>query len=127
MNILVVDDEPGMCELLSRFLQDCGHAVQSATNGLQAWETLFERRWPADVVVADIMMPIMSGRELLRRMLEANLRIPLVLLSGQINVSQDDAVLAGAFGIIYKPFDLDDLEGVLAQVEASQPGLPCSA
>lgn len=105
-----------MCELLSRYLEESGHVVHTAVNGQEAWEALSEEHWPADVVVADILMPMMGGRELLQRMREADLRMPMVLLSGQININQDDAVLAGAVCIIHKPFELDDLDRVLNQL-----------
>lgn len=125
MNILVVDDEPVMRDLLGEYLRGSGHAVLTAANGQIAWDTLSVQRWPADVVLADIMMPVMNGHELLRRMREAELGIPLVLLSGQININQDDALQAGASGIIHKPFNLEELESTLTQLRASPPNAPC--
>lgn len=66
MNILVVDDEPLIRELMGDFLRDQGHHVEAAEKGLVAWNKLTDPGQDFDVVLADIKMPVMDGRELLR-------------------------------------------------------------
>ncbi|HEX8852778.1 MAG TPA: response regulator, partial [Pyrinomonadaceae bacterium] len=68
-NLLIVDDEPGMRQLLSHvFGRGAGHAVRSAENGAKALELL--RAEPADLIISDVRMPDMNGIELLRRVRE---------------------------------------------------------
>lgn len=116
VNILLVDDEVSIRELLGEFLSGIGHQVTACENGQQAWQWLSDRVNRCDVVVADIQMPVMGGRELLRLIRESNLGVPVVLVSGQVNVSEEDAALAGAVGIIYKPFRLGDVAGALRRI-----------
>ena len=67
-NLLIVDDEPGMRQLLSHVFGRAGHAVRAAENGTKALELL--RQAPADLIVSDVKMPDMNGIELLRRVRE---------------------------------------------------------
>ena len=67
-SILVVDDEESIQRLLGSILQMDGHQVDTARNGLEALERIAERQY--DVVITDIKMPDMDGRELHRRLLE---------------------------------------------------------
>lgn len=119
MNILLVDDELHIRELLGQFLSSLGHQVAVCENGQQAWQWLSDGANPCDVVVADIQMPVMGGRELLRRIRESELGVPVVLVSGQIDVSEYDAALAGATTIIYKPFQLRDIVAVLERLQGA--------
>ncbi len=79
--ILVVDDEVSIVELLSMFLEATGYQVMKAYNGQKALDCLASAR--PDVVISDVMMPVLDGRELCRRM-QADPRyrsIPIVLMS----------------------------------------------
>src|SRR2546423_233798 len=68
-NLLIVDDEPGMRQLLSHvFGRGVGHTVRAAENGAKALELL--RQEPADLIISDVKMPDMNGIELLRRVRE---------------------------------------------------------
>ena len=120
VNILLVDDELHIRDLLGQFLSEVGHHVSLCENGQQAWDWLCDGANRCDVVVADIQMPVMGGRELLRRIRESDLGVPVVLVSGQINVSEYDAAFAGATTIIYKPFQLRDILNVLERLETDR-------
>jgi len=119
VNILLVDDELHIRDLLGQYLSSLGHHVSACENGKQAWQWLSDGANPCDVVVADIQMPVMGGRELLRRIRESDLGVPVVLVSGQIDVSEYDAALAGATTIIYKPFQLREIVKVLERLEGT--------
>src|SRR5437763_13937690 len=68
-NLLIVDDEPGMRQLLSHvFGRGAGHTVRAAENGAKALELL--RQEPADLIISDVKMPDMNGIELLRKVRE---------------------------------------------------------
>jgi len=117
MNILIVEDEVVLGEILSEFLQDEGHTVRNVGNGEDALHILSGSEGLPQVVLADIKMPRMDGRELLRRMKASAIHIPIIFLSGQINVTDQDAITAGAAGIIHKPFDFDQVVEKLNQIQ----------
>ena len=81
--ILVVDDEPDLRFLLRRVLGGAGHDVQEAGDGADALTSI--RRSPPDLVVTDVMMPVMDGVELIRRLRDdpATKDIPIVAVSGR--------------------------------------------
>lgn len=122
MKILVVDDEPLIRELLGEFLEEEGHEVQEAENGLKAWELLSEKENGIKAVLADIKMPVMGGRELLQRIRENNMTLPVVLLSGQINVTNEDALNVGATHILHKPLEFADILSILEEIEFQSNG-----
>jgi DNA-binding NtrC family response regulator len=109
---LIVDDERAECELLSDALRAAGFEPQFALSALQALETL--KRQPFDVVVTDLNMPVMRGSELCRRVKEVLPNVPVVVVTafGSIDGAVD-AMRAGAYDFITKPFDVDAIGLVL--------------
>jgi CheY-like chemotaxis protein len=96
--ILVVDDEPDLRFILRRIFEAAGHEVREAGNGADA--LLSVRRAAPDVVVTDIMMPIMGGVELMSRLRgDPSMRdIPIVAVSSHDHLATDaDAVVAKPF------------------------------
>ncbi len=96
--ILVVDDEPDLRFLLRRVFEAAGHAVSEAGNGADALTSV--RRSPPDLVVTDMMMPVMGGVELIRRLRsDPTMRdIPIVAVSGHGHLAaQADAVVPKPF------------------------------
>ena len=122
MKILIVEDEEQIRSLLGRFLGGIGHQTSIAENGREAWEVLIAPDHQIDVVLADIKMPEMDGRELIRRMKEKGIQTPVMFISGQINVTHQDAVEAGAIGIIHKPFELSSIMEVLQDLDLQPEG-----
>ena len=105
--ILVFDDEISNVEMLSAFLEEEGLQVMTAYNGQEGLERLANAR-PA-VVVSDVMMPVLDGWELCRRM-QADPRyqsIPLVLMSA-VRTTPDLAGCSYA-ALLRKPFELDEV------------------
>jgi CheY-like chemotaxis protein len=104
--ILVVDDEPAIRELLAAVLRDEGYSVIAVGTGTQALEVLLRER--PDLVVLDIMMPDIDGREVHRRMRELREldATRVILVSAAV---QPD--LANAQGTLFlsKPFEVDAL------------------
>jgi CheY-like chemotaxis protein len=80
--ILVVDDEPDLRFILRRIFEKAGHEVADAVHGAQALE--FARESPPELVVTDMMMPVMDGRELIRRLRAdpATAHIPILAVTG---------------------------------------------
>ena len=105
--ILVIDDEISIVEMLSAFLEEEGFQVMTAYNGQEGLERLANAL--AAVVVSDVMMPLLDGWELCRRM-QADPRyrsIPVVLMSAVRTIPS----LAGCryAALVRKPFELDEM------------------
>lgn len=112
MQILLVEDDPGMQASLQRALSCRGMQVQLASDGLQAlaqWSAL-----APDAVVLDLSLPGLDGLEVLAQGRAQGLRTPVLVLTARGTVG--DRVLglnAGADDYLAKPFDLDELEARL--------------
>jgi PAS domain S-box-containing protein len=104
--ILVVDDEPQVREVICRVLQACGYTVVSATNGRDALSR-FSRDGNFDLVILDMVMPDMGGRECLARLLKADADIKVIVATGfTVDDSALELLKEGALEILEKPFDL---------------------
>jgi len=77
--ILLVDDDDGIRASLSAFLSRSGFQVDTVSNGEQALEKL--EKFKPDLIVMDVLMPRMDGRETLRRMRQAGNLTPVILLT----------------------------------------------
>jgi CheY-like chemotaxis protein len=102
--ILVVDDESNMRFLLRMVFETEGFEVVEAHHGAIALERVKEER--PDLVVTDLMMPVMNGRDLVERLRDdpETADIPIVVISSSRNIE-----VAGADAALRKPFDLDAL------------------
>lgn len=105
--ILVVDDEPGIAELMAVMLTHAGFEVAQARDGLEA--VLRAREAPFDLVLLDVMLPGLDGRQTCR-MLKADgaLGVRVVLHSSADEIDVDWRAV-GADGFLQKPFDIRDL------------------
>jgi two-component system, chemotaxis family, chemotaxis protein CheY len=103
--VLVVDDDPDILDALSEILEAEGYDVQRARNGREALQRL-EQGLP-DLVLLDLMMPVMDGWEFARS-LAPGARPPIIVLSADRNVSAK-AKEIGALGWLAKPFELSEL------------------
>ena len=110
--VLVVDDDPDIRDLLVTALSDDGYQAESARNGRDALDAL--DHFPADVVILDLMMPVMDGWTFAERMKE-RWDIPIVVLSAANDVTRHAARL-GAADVVPKPFDLETLLPTIARV-----------
>jgi two-component system, chemotaxis family, chemotaxis protein CheY len=104
--VLVVDDDASIRELLSTALADDGYEVVPASNGQDALSVC--ERWRPDVIVLDLMMPVMDGWTFAKRLREKKHQIPIVVLSAANDLMRHAASL-GAADVVGKPFDLDQL------------------
>lgn len=113
--IMVVDDESAIRNLIVTVLEDEGYRAVGVPSGVAALEA-FPSEQP-DAILLDLMMPVLDGRETLRRLrqLPGGAEAPVVIMSAAISSSVgDDSVVA----FLAKPFDLiallDTIESVLA-------------
>ena len=105
--VLVVDDDPGLRDLINWGLSDLGYRVATAENGAAALEAI--RQDPPCIILLDMRMPVMDGWSFARqyRALPGP-HAPIVV----ITAARDAAVWAGqvsAAGYLGKPFELDEL------------------
>jgi CheY-like chemotaxis protein len=80
--VLVVEDENAVRYIMARTLRECGYTVLEAAGGPQALEILQEQGAPVNLIIADVVMPQMSGRELAKRVLERRPDVPILFTSG---------------------------------------------
>lgn len=113
--ILVVDDDPDILETLEIALGG-SHDVIAARDGLDALERL-ERAGSVDLVLLDLMMPHMSGSDLLRELRARGLAVPVILVSASHDV-RAQAEQLHADGYVAKPFSLRALRDEIASVLA---------
>ena len=116
--VLIVDDEYGLAEMAGELLVIAGYTVSTAVNGRMALAMLDHMR--PDVIVLDVMMPIMSGDEVLRTLKAdpAYRDIPVVMMSAAGRESVPDDLRDVIVGFLQKPFTYDEL---LAALRASLP------
>jgi CheY-like chemotaxis protein len=112
--ILVVDDEPLIAMALEAALEDAGYEVMTAANGRQGLERLAEAR--ADLVLLDMMMPVMSGPAMLAAMAAHPelAGIPVIILSSLPEATIRDRV-DGVAAIIRKPYTAHQVLGEIVK------------
>jgi len=105
--ILIVDDEQDICECLRDFFSSRGFSVTMAYSGEEALERLSEG--DVDVIVLDIVLPGISGLEVLRRAKQLRPSTKIVMLTGLSHCElRDYAHDCGARGYVTKPFDFSE-------------------
>ena len=111
LDVLVVDDEPGVRRVLTRYFASRGHAVVAARDGAEAVK--LARQSTFDVVICDLRLPGMDGYEVVSRIrsLPAGVRTRCIIMSGggpdAIAALRNDPVMVSA--VLEKPYDIEDL------------------
>ena len=129
IRVLVVDDEPAMCEFVSRILTDAGYRVTSTTNPRQALALVGEQGDP-DLLLTDLKMPQMDGDELAGRLRHNAPDLKVLYLTGfSQSLFETRAVLWEGEAFLDKPCaPAALLEGVsqllYERIAPSVPGLP---
>jgi CheY-like chemotaxis protein len=111
--ILIVDDEPGVADLIDTVLKGEGYTVAIARDGVEG--LMLAREWDPDLILMDVMLPGLDGGAAIRRLKNdpATAGIPIVAMSAASNIRRLREELKEADGALSKPFDIDSL---LAQV-----------
>ena len=117
--VLIVDDEPNMRRVLEIMLGRRGYRTDAAADGEEAWERLRDGRY--DLVCSDLRMPRLDGIELLRRMRDQGLDLPLILMTAHGSLdSAVEALRLGACDYLLRPFDIEALELAIDRVFATR-------
>ncbi len=110
LRILVVDDDPYIRDVVAQLLEGEGYQIEEATNGAEALGVVNDLARRPDVILLDLMMPVMDGWEFARRLQEhiPPLNIPIVVLSAA-RLPNERLTVLGARAVLAKPFDVDEL------------------
>ena len=119
LKLLVVDDEPDTCEMLSFLLEGCGAEVRTANSATDALEQL--KTWSPNVLICDIGMPAVDGYELMRRIRSdeklRNAHIPAVALTALARIEDRVKALSAGYQMhVAKPIEPVELVSMIASV-----------
>ena len=116
MRILVVDDEPAVRDLTVEILRRSGYNPSGVPTAQRALDLLDEEQF--DLVVSDVVMPEMSGVELLYELRKRRPDMPVILMTGGSEEPErtTKAVELGAVALLYKPFSHAQLNDIVASV-----------
>jgi nitrogen regulation protein NR(I) len=110
--ILVADDEPNLRRVLTAILRRDGHEVAQAIDGAEALEVM--GAGDVDVVITDLRMPKVDGMDVLRHAAKHSPHVPVIMITAYGSVGQAvEAIKAGAFDYIEKPFEQDQIRVVV--------------
>jgi len=110
-NILIVDDDPSILILFEEFLKSRGYGTAVASNGRQGLDMLEQQK--PDLIITDIMMPEMDGREMIYAISNLHPDLPIIAISGGIKRTPmyllTHAKNSGACRIFNKPVELTEM------------------
>jgi DNA-binding response OmpR family regulator len=108
--ILIMDDDPTIADLLTEALADEGYETYMTTQSLRFYDAVREHN--PDLVLLDLMMPYLDGRDELKLMeMALDRQIPVIVVTAFLGAMNEEQEFreAGVRHIVYKPFDLDEL------------------
>jgi len=106
--VLVVDDEEAIRRIARLILERAGHCVLEAPDGLRALELLYTYSGPIDLVVCDVVMPHLSGTDLVERLKKEQPDLKVLLISGEV----EDSPVVGV-ELLRKPFTAQALQSAV--------------
>ncbi len=119
--ILIVDDNASLCRTMSMVLERKGFEVASANDGFEAIEIVKNK--PFDFIFMDIVLPVMDGLETYRRIKELRADTVVVMMTAYaVEDLVQDALQEGAYGVIYKPLDMDRVLDLIHDAIKSREG-----
>jgi CheY-like chemotaxis protein len=115
--VLLVDDEEMIIDVGTEMLKSLQYDVLTAKNGQEAVEIYREKGDDIDVVILDLVMPGMGGREIYEQMKTINPGIKVLLSSGcRVDIAAPEAIDLGWNGYLQKPFDLNELSQKMREI-----------
>ena len=112
--VLIVDDDPKICETLLDILEEEGYEVVTACDGQNALEKI--RIGSFNLVITDIKMPIMDGMALLKEIEKSHADIEVIVITSYGNQGQQvEATRLGAYEYLKKPLNLDQLKNIITR------------
>ncbi|MCU0608298.1 MAG: response regulator [Chitinispirillaceae bacterium] len=115
--ILLIDDEDTLRDMTKKMLTELGYSVTCCRDGDEAVDYYSAHASEIDLVILDMVMPKLSGRDCFKKLKELNSMVRAVLFTGYSFNEETDAILKeGVQGFVHKPFDLAHLSEVVARV-----------
>lgn len=112
--VLVIDDSQVIRDLLSDMLSDLGHEVKTACDGMEGVRMALQE--PFDVCICDLHIPKKNGYQVFCEITLDKPTLPFILTDSLPDHLAEQAIHAGAAHCLKKPFDLEQLRGVLNQI-----------
>lgn len=109
--VLIVEDDPDVLGLLVENFELKGFSVKTAPNGVRAIELLTSLAF--DLLVTDYDMPIMGGLRLILECRENGLILPIVMVTGRVDINDQEILSAGASALLEKPFSCSELNSIV--------------
>jgi heavy metal response regulator len=114
MRVLLVEDEKDLAGIIKQGLEEHGYSVDMAHDGEEG--LYMAENYPVDVIILDIMLPVMSGLDILKTIRKNEINTPVIMLTAKDTVNDKIGGLdRGADDYLTKPFDFDEL---LARIRA---------
>lgn len=115
--LLIVDDNEDLCNVMVRIFQSSGFIVYGSYSGQTALDEMSRQQF--DLVITDIRMPGMDGLELLAEIRTRYQDIPVVLITGNLEIDYQDRLKnTGADAVLHKPFKAEELIETVIQLLA---------
>ncbi|NBB74339.1 MAG: response regulator [Bacteroidetes bacterium] len=112
--VFVVDDEPKIGDLFSNVLERDGYSVETFMNPLDMLDRLGDETQRPDVILADMMLPDLSGVELLEVLEDRGVSVPVIIMTAHSSVQTAvEAMQHGAFHYLQKPVNLEEMRALL--------------
>jgi CheY-like chemotaxis protein len=117
MGVLLVENELSVSYVLAKMLMASGHRVYIAANGQEALYFYNQNSDHIDVVLTDLCMPNMDGRELCFQLKEQNPNLPIVVMTGyEMPPRSDHKFWSSIDGFLHKPMFMNELEAILQAI-----------
>ncbi len=111
IEVVVVEDDVDVQDLLKAYFTPRGYSMTFFDNPIQLLEEAKKRNLFADVIITDLLLPEMTGTELIKKLRSWGLTVPMILITSKSSIQTAyEAIQAGAFDFIVKPLHLPQLE-----------------
>lgn len=119
--ILIVDDNLSLCKTMSLVLNRKGYDVSTANDGFEAIDRVKNEFF--DIIFMDIKMPVLNGVETYKKIREVNDKIITIMMTAYaVDDLIQDALKEGAYGIIYKPLDFENIVSLIENSKDTEQG-----
>ena len=113
MKVLIVDDEDLIRNIIKDYCINEGYSTYEASDGIEAID-VFKKNADIDIIVLDIMMPNMNGVEVLKKLREEKVNVPVIALTADAIEGQEEKYISEGFdGYLSKPIDKTKLKVIL--------------
>ena len=114
--ILVVDDDLSITSIFEFILQQAGYNTITTSSGYECVEVMKSSQ-PVDIILLDLKMPGLSGIETYREIQKNRPSVLVVLMTGfTVDDFLKEAFELGAYGVIYKPFDVEEVLSIISKI-----------